>query len=62
MIKNDDVILADQEVETGGGSISLAMLTYVSDTDTLEIGLNYTGGGEDRTYDIEADLKVTQIV
>ena len=62
LIKNDDVILADQEVETGGGSISLAMLTYVSDTDTLEIGLNYTGGGEDRTYDIEADLKVTQIV
>ena len=62
LIKNDDTILADQEVEGSEGSITLEALTYMANTDTIVIGLQYVGSGENKTYSIEADLDVRQEV
>jgi hypothetical protein len=62
LIKNTDTIIADQEVEGSEGSITLEALTYMANTDTIVIGLQYVGSGENKTYSIEADLDVTQVV
>ena len=57
----DGVAQKEQEVFSSSGSITLTETCYLSDVGVLEVGLIYTGGGEDRTYDIECDFEIQQI-
>jgi len=57
----DGLELKAQEVFQSSGSITLIETCYLSDVAILEVGLIYTGGGEERTYDIECDFEITQM-
>jgi len=56
----DGIAIKEQEVYATAGSITLIDTCYLSDVGALEVGLIYTGGGEDRTYDIEVDFEIEQ--
>lgn len=60
-ILRDGIALKEQEVFSSSGSITLSETCYLSDVGILEVGLIYTGGGEDRTYDIQCDFEINQI-
>jgi len=57
----DGIALKEQEVFQSSGSITLIDTTYLSDVSILEVGLIYTGGGEDRTFNIQADFEINQM-
>ena len=56
----DGIALKEQEVFSSSGSITLIDTTYLSDVGILEVGLIYTGGGEDKTYNISVDFEIDQ--
>lgn len=56
----DGIPLKEQEVYQSSGSITLLDTTYLSNVSILEVGLIYTGGGEDRVFNIQCDFEINQ--
>jgi hypothetical protein len=56
----DGIPLKEQEVFQSSGSITLLDTTFLSDVSVLEVGLIYTGGGEDRVFNIQCDFEINQ--